>query len=797
MSNMNKFTRLSTKVALLKLDIAFLKKCKIQKIIPSFIKIKCPIKNAVTEKVIDIAQKNWLNFELKEKYAHLAKTELELYNLHCLLANEIYGRPIKSSFECAWYDFLRTTTVEINALVKQKKEKQEKKFNSLLQNKPEQIKNYTDPMPVNNAVVNISNVLLSTDELNLLNKGLNYSIAPTRTPVNDVIVDIETILKFRSFIAKNEIRKKAEDVIKEEEEQPHNTEKQKQKQYEREAKVLKQLKEKDVYIMKADKGNKIVVMDKSEYDRRVWNLIAENGYKEIKSSPLNKMKTAANNVRKEISRVFGERYKWRLIVSDPEVPKLYCLPKIHKQGDKMRQIVALLTAPCTKIAKWLVNELKQYPNFDSCAVKNSIEFAKLIQNLSIKEDEILVSFDVEALFPSIPIEEALTALRIHLMNLNISNEKINIYLAAAKMCMDTNYFEFRKRFFKIESGTSMGNPLSPLIAEAFMSKFEMDLKSAGRLPTVWHRYVDDVFAIVKRSDLNNILNTLNSQYTEINFTCETEREGKLTFLDLELQRKEDKIDIAIHHKATSTMRYITSDSHTPIQHKLAAFQSLAHRLVSLPLSLENYIQEYNYIVQAAKINGYSERIINNIIKKHSQKHQKTQLSSFFTQNRTTDKTEDSIKKVSVTFAPTLTNKLKTTFKQNNMQIVYSNPFKLKNQLISTKDKKENLDKPGIYEIKCNICHRKYYGQTKRSVKQRFAEHEKYIHNNEPRRSAFALHAVTEKHIPVSIDDVRLLKCVNDDRKLDAYESMYIYKDDNALNADKGNIESDLFKFCCV
>lgn len=163
----------------------------------------------------------------------------------------------------------------------------------------------------------------------------------------------------------------------------------------------------------------------------------------------------------------------------------------------------------------------------------------------------------------------------------------------------------------------MRNPLSPLISEVFMAKFEMDLKSTGVLPRIWHRYVDDIFAVVKRSEINNILTVLNGQYQEINFTCEIEENNKLIFLDLELQRNEYNIDIAIYHKPTSTLRYTPSDSYAPIQHKLAAFHSLAHRLVSLPLTLSNYITEYSYIQEAAKINGYSASTIDKIIKKHA------------------------------------------------------------------------------------------------------------------------------------------------------------------------------------
>lgn len=89
-----------------------------------------------------------------------------------------------------------------------------------------------------------------------------------------------------------------------------------------------------------------------------------------------------------------------------------------------------------------------------------MEFAEHIKNEIVHEDEILISFDVEALFPSIPIFYALKALRDHLKKHNVPQEKIKKYIKTAKMCMDMNFLEFRGRFFKIDSGTSMGNPLS-------------------------------------------------------------------------------------------------------------------------------------------------------------------------------------------------------------------------------------------------------------------------------------------------------------------------------------------------
>lgn len=66
--------------------------------------------------------------------------------------------------------------------------------------------------------------------------------------------------------------------------------------------------------------------------------------------------------------------------------------------------------------------------------------------MRVNDDEIMVSF--EALFPSIPIKHALNSLRNHLEKHAIDPQKITVYLNAAKMCKDMNFFEFRGRFFK-------------------------------------------------------------------------------------------------------------------------------------------------------------------------------------------------------------------------------------------------------------------------------------------------------------------------------------------------------------
>lgn len=126
-----------------------------------------------------------------------------------------------------------------------------------------------------------------------------------------------------------------------------------------------------------------------------------------------------------------------------------------------------------------------------------------------------------------------------------------------------------------------------------------------------------------------------------------------------------------------------------------------------------------------------------------------------------------------------------------MDIVYTNQNKLSTLLGSTKDKTDSLNKSGICSIKCGDCDDIYYGQTKQKIIERFKEHTACIKCNQAYRSAVAAHALNLGHWNIHLDNVKLVREVSDERKLDAYESYYIQKDNNAMNLDSGNCDSHL------
>lgn len=376
-----------------------------------------------------------------------------------------------------------------------------------------------------------------------------------------------------------------------------------------------------------------------------------------------------------------------------------------------------INSPSYNIAQWLLKELNKVSPPKGLYIKNSLELVDTLKNITLDDDDILVSFDVINLFPSIPIDKSISAMDEWLSQNNLNCDLKNLYIETTKLCMNHSFFQFNNVYYKQTFGTSMGNPLSPLMAELFMSKFELELKDIGCLPNVWIRYVDDIFAIMKYNEVDKLLNILTNKEASINFTVEVETNKKLPFLDIEVERNENKLEFAVFRKNTTTTRFITSDSYNPVQHKSAVFHSLIHRLISLPLNIKNYTTEYNYIKNVALVNGYPQNLVDNIIKKKLNKKFLNESTTLYKQTE-----NEQLKYTKVMYVPEITSKLEKVYKKHGMKIVYKNQPNLGNLLGNTKDKIDNLNKSGIYKISCNDCDKIYIGQTKRSINTRFKEH---------------------------------------------------------------------------
>ena len=86
-------------------------------------------------------------------------------------------------------------------------------------------------------------------------------------------------------------------------------------------------------------------------------------------------------------------------------PMIYGLPKIHKPQVPLRPIVSCTGAPSYKLSKYIASVIFPLAGKTSSHVLNLKQFASVMQEERVKEEEVLVSFDVTSLFTNNPIDE--------------------------------------------------------------------------------------------------------------------------------------------------------------------------------------------------------------------------------------------------------------------------------------------------------------------------------------------------------------------------------------------------------
>ena len=123
--------------------------------------------------------------------------------------------------------------------------------------------------------------------------------------------------------------------------------------------------------------------------------------------------------------------------------------------------VRLLTYP---LSKYLAKPLNHMKHRDGNSIKNSKEFADFIVSQVIEEDEIVVSFDVVALFTSIPIPLAIQVVDDKLKEdeswMQFTSFNRNHIIELLKLVFENSIFKFEGVYYHQIIGCAMGSPRS-------------------------------------------------------------------------------------------------------------------------------------------------------------------------------------------------------------------------------------------------------------------------------------------------------------------------------------------------
>jgi hypothetical protein len=157
----------------------------------------------------------------------------------------------------------------------------------------------------------------------------------------------------------------------------------------------------------ADKGNATVVLNTSDYKQKISSLLNDPAYRKLAKDPTDAKERKTTLLKKSS---LTEETRRQLSPASSRPPRMYGLPKIHKDGVPLRPIVSNIGTPTYQLSKHLSGLLNQLTGRTAHNVKNSFHFNEILKTLQIKPGDLMVSFDVVSLFTKVPIEESLTLL---------------------------------------------------------------------------------------------------------------------------------------------------------------------------------------------------------------------------------------------------------------------------------------------------------------------------------------------------------------------------------------------------
>jgi len=198
-----------------------------------------------------------------------------------------------------------------------------------------------------------------------------------------------------------------------------------------------------------------VILNTTDYKQKIISLLEDPAYRRLSKDPTDSTERKTTQLLKKSTLTEDTRKKLRPAGSRP--PRLYGLPKIHKEGVPLRPIVNNIGAPTYQLAKHLTGLLTHLTGNSAHHVKNSFHFTKIVESLQVQPEDLMVSFDVVSPFTKVPVVDSLSLLSQHFED---------SILALFRYALTSTYFCYDGQFYEQIDEVAMGSPLSPVIANS-------------------------------------------------------------------------------------------------------------------------------------------------------------------------------------------------------------------------------------------------------------------------------------------------------------------------------------------
>ena len=348
--------------------------------------------------------------------------------------------------------------------------------------------------------------------------------------------------------------------------------------------ALKNLsKNKNIVILRPDKGNGVVILDRVDYINKVESLLSDaSKFKKLDTDILDLCLKRENKLIRFLrdtllkKKIITENVYNSLYQNGSSPGVLYGLPKVHKSDCPARPILSAIGTYNYKLAKFFVPILQPH-NCNEFTVKDSFSFAAEITSFTDSNKLAMASFDVSSLFTNIPLNETIDLCTDLIFDGSDSFDFLDCtfkrteFKKLLSLAVKENHFIFNGNLYDQVDGVAMGSPLGPAFTNIFMSCLEKRfLESCPDefRPVLYRRYVDDTFCLFhKKEHAEKFLDFINSQHPNIKFTVEFENDNSIPFLDVLVTHDDTGFSTSLYRKKTYTGLYSDFDSLAPDKYK--------------------------------------------------------------------------------------------------------------------------------------------------------------------------------------------------------------------------------------
>jgi hypothetical protein len=307
------------------------------------------------------------------------------------------------------------------------------------------------------------------------------------------------------------------------------------------------------------------------------------------------------------------------------VCRFYLLPKIHKQPVVGRPICSSVGWIFENASKVLDHYLKPLLAHVNTHLSDSLSLLHTLSETPIPPHAIFLTYDVQSLYPSIPTDAGIAAVRSMLeTHGDGGGHMCEALIELLTLVMTENHLQFGDRFWRQVRGTAMGTPVAVIYAVLFMGW--LDTLLASRTPhlsshVILHkRYIDDGVVIWggEKTDLEAWVSALNGLVPSISVTwdlCDT----RFTLLDITFSKGErwlqdGVLDTCVYQKPLNKYLYIPWRSAHPSHCMRGLILGELRRYILRESSVQGFIRIRNAFYMRLRARGYPSPFLRRVFK---------------------------------------------------------------------------------------------------------------------------------------------------------------------------------------